>query len=170
VSSAIKVPLGRLTEMVCTFICKMWHVHSYYNGYGINLVLLYVYRQDVDCRCCRTLGWWEYLDLSVEKWQEVGEICVMGSFIILSAFQVFWGWYKSMEFWWEGHVAWVGERRNELVQNCDFIVLSENDETLAQVTSIYTSYLNHCFRTTVCHTYDNPMLLLWVVYLHVVVL
>ena len=52
----------------------------------------------------------------------------------------------------------------------DFSVLYEDDETLAQVTSNCTSYLNHCFRTTVCHTYDNPMLLLWVVYLHVVVL
>ena len=64
----------------------------------------------------------------------------------------------------------MGERRNELVQICDFVVLSEDDETLVQVTSIYTSYLNHSFRNTVCHTYDNPVLLLWVVYLHVVVL
>jgi hypothetical protein len=49
-------------------------------------------------------------------------------------------------------------------------VFSEDDETLAQVTGNCISYLNHCFRTTVCDTYDNPMLLLWVVYLHVVVL
>jgi len=74
------------------FVCKIWHVHSYYNESGINLVLFYVYRQDVDCRCCRTLGWWEYLELRVGKWQEVGEIYIMGSFIILTAFQVFWGW------------------------------------------------------------------------------
>jgi len=57
----------------------------------------------------------------------------------------------------------------EIVQSCDFSLFSEDDETLAQVTSNYTSFLNHCFRTTVCHTYDNTMLLLWIVYLHVVV-
>jgi len=56
----------------------------------------------------------------------------------------------------------------EIVQSCDFSLFSEGDETLAQVTSNYTSFLNHCFRTIVCHTYDNPVLLLWVIYLHVV--
>ena len=89
------------------FISKMWHVHSYYNESCVNLFLLYVCRQDIDCRCCRTLCWWEYLELRVGKWQEVGEICIMGSFIILTAFRVFWGWQKSMELW-------EGERRISL--------------------------------------------------------
>ena len=62
---------------------------------------------------------------------------------------------------------WGRGEIQEVVQNCDF---TEGDETLAQVTSNYTSCLNHCFRTAVCHAYDNPVLLLWVVYLHVVVI
>jgi hypothetical protein len=62
--------------------------------------------------------------------------------------------------------GWKGEIQ-EIMQNYDFSLFSENDEMLAQVTSNYTSFLNHCF---VCHTYDNPVLLLWVVYLHVVVI
>ena len=64
---------------------------------------------------------------------------------------------------------WKGEIQ-EIVQICDFSLFSEDDEMLAQVTSNYTSFLNHCFKTTVCHTFDIPMLLFWVVYLHVVVL
>ena len=60
-----------------SFIIRVWHVHSYYNECGVNVVLLYVYRQDVDCRCCRTFCWWDYLDLRVRKWQEFGDICLM---------------------------------------------------------------------------------------------
>jgi len=56
------------------------------------------------------------------------------------------------------------------MQNCDFSLFSEDDEMLAQVTSNYTSFLNHRFRTTVYHTFDNPVLLLWVVYLHIVMI
>ena len=62
---------------------------------------------------------------------------------------------------------WGRGEIQEVVQNCDF---TEGDETLAQVTSNYTAFLNHSFRTAVCHANDNTLLLLWVVYLHVVVI
>ena len=65
---------------------------------------------------------------------------------------------------------WGRGEFQELLQNCDFTVFSEYDEMLAQVTSNYIAFLNHCFRTAVCHANDNTLLLLWVVYLYVVVI
>ena len=62
---------------------------------------------------------------------------------------------------------WGRREFQELLQNCDF---TEGDETLAQVTSNYIAFLNHSFRIAVCHATDNTLLLLWVVYLHVVVI
>jgi hypothetical protein len=40
---------------------------------------------------------------------------------------------------------------------------------LAQVASNYTSFLNHCSRTKLFHTYNNPVPLQWLVYLHIFV-
>jgi len=65
--------------------------------------------------------------------------------------------------------GWKGEIQ-KIVQNCDFSLFSEAHEMLVQMTSNCTSFLKHRFKTTVYHTFDNPMLLLWMVYLHVVVI
>ena len=65
---------------------------------------------------------------------------------------------------------WGRREIQEIVQNCDFTLFSEGDEILVQVTSNYTSFLNQCFRTTVCHANDSTVLLLWVVYLHIMVI
>jgi hypothetical protein len=70
------------------------------------------YGRNTRCEKNIKMDWGEYLDLSGRKWQEVGEGCIMRSFITCMLHQILLEVIKSRKMRWAGYVGCMGDMRN----------------------------------------------------------